>query len=149
MTTINKIHHWYETPLLRIVCRQLTTATNDFWKFDLQLYAQIRFDQKTNDFDHSCSVVHSSTSCLLLLHYVVPNLCSLRFYTLFFFKFIWFQMSSTQLKLDQLWSRHEPSSKPPSFSNTDAMKVFSLFILHLVVWPVILLILLYSKKNRF
>jgi hypothetical protein len=37
-------------------------------------------------------------------------------------------MSSTQLKLDQLWSRYEPSSKPASFSNTNEIKVFSLNI---------------------
>jgi hypothetical protein len=35
-------------------------------------------------------------------------------------------MSSTQLKLDQFWSRHEPSSKPVSFSSTNEIKVFSL-----------------------
>jgi hypothetical protein len=31
-------------------------------------------------------------------------------------------MSSTQLKLDQFWSQHEPSSKPAPFSNTNEIK---------------------------
>ncbi len=43
-------------------------------------------------------------------------------------------MSSTQLKLDQLWNRHEPSFKPTtSFPNTNEIKVCSII----------------DEKNRF